>query len=444
MDELPFMVDPAAVTEITGESLEFLHNEGHLFFVDHSYQAKYPVLPGRYTASCSAYFYISPSSGDFLPLAIKTNAGANLTYTPLDEEKDWLLAKAMFNVNDLFHGQIFHLANSHAVAEIVHQVALRTFSDRHPVLGVLHRCKSSITANARRTKFTLPVMHEAFAIRPVGEKVLFNPGGFFDQNFAISSLGVRMFATEFYPTVAGPFRSNYFHADLRKRGLLDCTYGPALKDFPFFEDASLILTSIRHFMTTFVQSHYTSEKLLSQDAELQSWVREANNAGLVIDFPPAPLVDESTLVDILTHIAFLTGVSHHVLNSGSPVATSALLPLHPAALYAPPPKSKGVRDLLPFLPQGIKAVEHVALFARFNRPQVHARKESLADMFSSNDLLKRNPAAVREAAAIFYAEMIAFSRQVCMRHFDSRGLSQGMPILWKTLDPAQIPFFLNI
>lgn len=143
LDKLPFLVDPVTVRNLSGTDLRTLHEGGYLFLVDHSYQARYPVTPGRYTAACSAYFYISPFSGDFLPLAIKTNVGADLVYTPLDEQNDWLLAKAMFNVNDLFHGQIFHLANSHAVAEIVYEAALRTLSSNHPILGILHRCKSA-------------------------------------------------------------------------------------------------------------------------------------------------------------------------------------------------------------------------------------------------------------------------------------------------------------
>lgn len=140
-DELPFTVDNFIVTALTGWSLETLHRNGQLFMVDHSYQARYPTGTGRYTAACSAYFYIHPKSGQFLPLAVKTNVGADLVYTPLDAENDWLLAKVMFNQNDLFHSQIFHLANSHAVTEIVHLAALRTLSDKHPVLVLLKRCK---------------------------------------------------------------------------------------------------------------------------------------------------------------------------------------------------------------------------------------------------------------------------------------------------------------
>lgn len=46
------------------------------------------------------------------------------------------------------------------------------------------------------------VMYQAYAVRPVDAQVRFNPGGFFGQGAAVDHNAV-------YPTLAGPFRSNY-------------------------------------------------------------------------------------------------------------------------------------------------------------------------------------------------------------------------------------------
>ena len=139
-EELSFNIEDTIVARLApGWDLEMLHASGRLFLADHSYQAKYPKVEGKYSSACSAYFYIHPATQEFLPLAIKTNVGSNLTYTPLDEADDWLLAKMMFNMNDLFHGQIFHLANSHAVMEALYQAALRTLSAVHPIRAFLDR-----------------------------------------------------------------------------------------------------------------------------------------------------------------------------------------------------------------------------------------------------------------------------------------------------------------
>ncbi|MCJ1431238.1 hypothetical protein MMC27_000589 [Xylographa pallens] len=427
--ELPFEINDTIVARLApGWNLETLHASGRLFLADHSYQAKYPRVEGKYSSACSAYFYIHPATRDFLPLAIKTNVGSDLTYTPLDEADDWLLAKMMFNMNDLFHGQIFHLANSHAVMEAVYQAALRTLSTVHPIRAFLDR-----------------IMYQAFAIRPVGEDVLFNPGGFFDQSFALSNEAVRRFATEHYPLSAGPFQSNYFHQDLVARGLVNCTYGPALASVPFYDDGNIIVSSLRRFTDAYLRAYYPRENLIFLDTELQDWISEAANGAKVLDFPASPLVSWDVLVSILTHAAFLTGVSHHALNSGTPASTSGVLPFHPAALYAPLPTTKGsITSLMPFLPNMTDALSQIALLIRFNRPQLEDSGGNLVHMFSSSKFLAGGCSAVAHAARLFQAEMLEISRQIQSKAFDHNGLAQGMPFIWRSLDPSKIPFFLSV
>ncbi|KAI1347667.1 Lipoxygenase [Xylaria sp. FL0043] len=426
-DILPFELDDDVVTALTGSQLAALHADGLLFFADHSYQKDYPTTKGRYVAGCQAYFYLNLRLKQLLPLAIKTNVGSDLIYTPLDDENDWLLAKAMFNQNDLFHGQIFHLANSHAVAEIVHQAALRSMSGKHPVLAFLDR-----------------LMHEAYAIRPVGEAVLFNDGGFFDDVFAVNNQAVRRFATDFYPAGAGAFTPNYFETELRRRGLIDSPHGPDLPHFPFYEDGNQIIAAIRRFVQAFVDAWYESDGEVAHDWEIQAWVTEANGPARVIEFPPPPLARVETLVDILTHMAWLCGVSHHVLNAGAPVATSGVLPLHPAALFAPPPAQKGIESLMPYLPDEEASVKQIALLARFNRPRVVDTRETLLHMFDDMALLLREQEGLVAANKRFMTEMLGVSEVINARKFDDAGLCQGMPFVWKAMSPTQIPFFLSV
>ena len=86
----------------------------------------------------SALFYIN-DDGDLLPLGIRTNVGKNFTYTKLDKPNDWLLAKTMYNVADQFHLQMYHLTATHNVGEALHEAAMRTMSDSHPIMAVLDR-----------------------------------------------------------------------------------------------------------------------------------------------------------------------------------------------------------------------------------------------------------------------------------------------------------------
>jgi arachidonate 15-lipoxygenase (second type)/8-lipoxygenase (S-type) len=153
LDSLPFDVDDITAVKITGATALSLLASGSLFYVDHRFQAELEST-GRYAAACDALFYISPETGDFLPLAIRTNVGSNLIYTPADTANDWLLAKIMFNLNDLWHSQFYHFAATHVVAEIAYEAAYRTLSDNHPVMALLERREFPICGDDKGTDYS--------------------------------------------------------------------------------------------------------------------------------------------------------------------------------------------------------------------------------------------------------------------------------------------------
>lgn len=287
-------------------------------------------------------------------------------------------------------------------------------------------------------------MYQAFAIRPVGSQVLFSPGGYFDQGSAVDHNAVLSFVGQFYPSLAGRFQQNYFNTSLKTRGLVDSPDGPALKHFPFAEDAGPIVNSIRKFVTTYVNSYYTNLTLLTGDQEVQAWINEANTAAQVLDFPSAPLHNTSTLIDILTQVAYLTGVNHHVLNSNAPSELSGTLPFHPSAFYQPIPTAKGVKNLVSFLPNLNQSMNQVTLTLRFNRPTLPQEHGVLVDMFSASSFLAGQPQGVQKAKDVFRVEMEILGAKVESKGFNEKGLSQGMPFVWKVLDPRRIPFFLCV
>ena len=287
-------------------------------------------------------------------------------------------------------------------------------------------------------------MYRAYAIRPQGAKTLFNPGGPVDQNLALNHEAAEQFVGDFYPKIGGLFQLNYLQRYLIDRGLINCAYGPSLAHFPFAEDAGAILASLRRFATSFVEAYYTSEDLITQDAELQDWLVEASGPAQVLDFPAPPMTKKQTLIDILTHMAYLTGVEHHALNSGTLSASSAILPFHPLAFYQPIPKAKGVVSVLPFLADVNASIAQVALAVSFNRPNLMGSVGDLEGMFSTAGFLGPASAAVARASTRFRKEMMGISQEISARRFDQNGLAQGMPFIWRSLDPGRIPFFLNI
>ncbi|KAJ7157292.1 lipoxygenase [Mycena filopes] len=431
-EALPFALPEDTVKNITtAASLAALQASGSLFFVDHTNQLRYhktTVDPPRYGAACSAYFYIHPQSKDFLPLAIKTNDGADLIYTPLDTETDWLLAKMMFNVNDFFHSQMSHLVVTHDVSEAVHQAALHTMADDHPVFMLLER-----------------MMLQGYSSRVVGEELCFNPGGHWDQLMFVDNVGCRTYVSEVWSTT-GAFQASYLKTDFAKRGLIDANGKSPFKHFPFFEDASRIHDAYAGFFKSFVDSYYATDADVAADFEVQNWFVEATANANVQDFPlrggaGQSAVDKQTLVDVLTHFGFIVSVVHHALNGGDPIGSKATLPFHASALFAPVPTAKGVTDLMPFLPPAANAVHYIGFIGSFNRPFYQTSNRTLKDVFASDDQLARLNAPTAAAADVFLQSMEKLSTEVRARTFDAQGLSQGMPFVYRTIDPGYIPFF---
>jgi hypothetical protein len=285
-------------------------------------------------------------------------------------------------------------------------------------------------------------MYQAYAIRSFGAANVFEPGGQFDAIFYINSTGSKDFVTEFYPT-AGAFQANYLDVDLKARGLLMPSVGTEFKSFPFYTDTSILRDTIQKFITAFVESYYPNDETLAQDTEVRAWVAEANGPAEVIDFPSSIAI-RATLVEVLTHIAYLTGVAHHVLNTGDIVAAIGVLPLSPTSLYQPIPTEKGVTNIVPFLPPPLQAVAQVTLFAGFNRPSLNSTQRTLEFAYSDPTFLGVLKTDIATAAATYLSSMQNISRSISSRTFDSEGLSEGMPFIWKCLDPNIIPFYFAI
>ena len=84
--------------------------------------------------------------------------------------------------------------------------------------------------------------------------------------------------------------------------------------------------------------------------------------------------------------------------------------------------------------------------ATFNRPYYAATARTLADSWStdSEPQLKRLNARTLAASQNFMSHMRDFSGEIQARKFDAQGLSEGMPFVYRTLDPAYIPFFCSV
>ncbi|KAJ7578576.1 lipoxygenase [Mycena floridula] len=350
-EALSFVVDNSTAMNLTTMTQTALQATGRLFYVDYRSLADQPLVEGRYAAACDAYFFIHPISGDFLPLAIRPNNGSPLVYTPLDGAEDWQLAKLLFNQNDVWWGQWYHLVATHEVIDLVYEAAW-------------------------------PIKHLLSESSPSPRLV--NVGGAVDALFSWGGSTAASFSDSLYYGGAGKWQSNYLARHVGGRGLVNSKFGPPLKSFPFYSDASVITDAIRAFMTTFVNSYYTSPATLSEDQELQNFIAEAIPAQ-IFDFPTS-LTKTSDLVDILTHFAYLVSVLHGVMNTNEIGRASMALPFHPVGLYAPLPQVKGVTDLMPFMPNLTQSIGQIVLTGTFGRPFFVGGNRTLSEMFGRCDL----------------------------------------------------------
>ncbi|KAI1152460.1 lipoxygenase [Nemania diffusa] len=425
-DKLLYPVDAAA--SITGLSLSQLQAQGRLFLEDFS-EMKELDPTDKFGAGCQAYFYIDPKSGDFLPLSIrplvKGREGSALVYTPKDQPTDWLLAKLIMNQNDGWHTTWAHITQSHSAAEAPYLAAIRTLSDDHPVMVILNRVE--------KTPWNIRPLLEAGVEGGAGPDA--GP-----QYYAWTSLAGRQWANQVYSSgETANYQSNYYRTFLQNQGLINSKFGPALKSFPFYEDASVVTEAIRTFMTSFINSYYASDKAVAQDTELQAW-RSETDVAKVYDFPKS-ITTRQTLIDILTHQAYLGAVVHGVMSTNGAIGDTTSLPFAPAGFRQPIPAKKGVTDIMSFMPTAEGAVWQVATYAAANRAMWRDTNETTSYMFADDAMLARMNAPTRAAAATFKSSMDAFSKVVRARKFDKNGLERGMPFLWNVLDPNWAPYW---
>ncbi|KAI8628040.1 lipoxygenase [Xylariaceae sp. FL1651] len=424
-DALLFPVDNAAA--ITGLSLQDLQAQGRLFSIDYSDMRNLPATD-KFGAGCQGYFYIDSKSGDFLPLAIKPmvkgRESSALVYTPKDKPTDWLLAKLLMNQNDGWHATWAHITQSHSAAEAPYLAAIRTLSDNHPIMAILNRVEKT-----------------PWGIRPLLEAgVESGASSTGPQYYAWTSLAGRQWANQVYSSgETANFQSNYYRTNLERRGLINSSFGPKLKSFPFYEDASVVTEAIRDFMTAFINSYYPNDKAVAQDGELQAWLQETKVAQ-VYDFPTS-IQTRQTIVDILTHQAYLGAVVHGVMSTNGAIGDTTSLPFAPSGFRQPIPTKKGVEDIMAFMPTPEGAVWQVSTYAAANRAAWKDTNETISYMFDDSAMLERMNDATRAAAAKFKASMFNFSDEVRARTFDANGLNRGMPFMWNVLDPNWAPYW---
>lgn len=106
-----FPIDDEIVVSITQHSLEWLLRNKLLFEIDFSREGAFsPHNTRKYVPRVHALFFIN-DSGVFSTLAIHI-LDSGLTYTPLDDPDDWMLAKLAFSATEVNYQDWRHFVDT--------------------------------------------------------------------------------------------------------------------------------------------------------------------------------------------------------------------------------------------------------------------------------------------------------------------------------------------
>lgn len=267
-------------------------------------------------------------------VAIQCNPGPgddNPVFTPPRDHNDprywnWEIAKTVVQNAECNDSEFYrHLGLGHLLTEAFILATYRQIPRAHPLYPLL-------TPNYVGTLYT-----NNTAVTSINEQGSYlNITAMIFAGTVDSTLGIAGNA------VAGVnFTENMLPNNLAHRGVDDPLVFP---NYPYRDDAKLIWYSINRFVDQYVHLYYHSDRDVTGDYELQSWVEELGSKrggriqGVGDGGVGGRIWTRSYLIDCLTEVIY-TASAHHALTN-FPLADYELYePGWPGALYQPAPTS---------------------------------------------------------------------------------------------------------
>jgi hypothetical protein len=346
--ELPFKHKDMKNLLDKGMQLKEAVLKGRIFVLDWSHlktMTQSGLAAGTFSGSPTAWFYLN-EAGDLIPIAIKPQANNDFVVFP-DDGYDWLLAKIIVNQADLYENQANHFLSPHLFLEPLMTGALRNFAPNHPVQIYLNKFLDAIFGNSL-----------------AGWRVVFNEGGPWDGISSIqSNVTVEYFKAQ-YPSYS-------FFEDAPARQIAQRKLEGLMPKYTYLSDALELYTSmIKHIKSLLKQYYPNGNDDIVGDSELQGWANEVSGLGMVRGFPKT-ITNIDQLAEILGHVAYLTGIKHHAINTYILWDSMGALPGHTAKLYRAIPTERGVvnaANIVEWLPQVPAALSHMQTVRAFARP----------------------------------------------------------------------------
>jgi len=219
-------------------------------------------------------------------------------------------------------------------------------------------------------KLLRPHFHNTLAINVLLRRELIDPHGPTFHTLALAGAGQFKLLEKAFEKWS--FREWVVPDNLARRGVANIK---KLPNYFWRDDALLVWDAIEHFVKKILGHHYSSDRAVQADAELQGFAAELSDKGLKGHDFPNRIETVAQLVETASAILFQASAGHSAIHY-SHFDHYVSIPNQPRALYEPPPKKKGVLtmdNVLTLLPCGDEAIASVGMayeLSRYSKNQI--------------------------------------------------------------------------
>ncbi|XP_075054545.1 polyunsaturated fatty acid lipoxygenase ALOX15B-like [Mixophyes fleayi] len=304
---------------------------GNIFLVD------YKILqgiPSNNSINQKQQYIVAPMcllwknlQDTLVPIAIQldqTPGEQTPIFLPSDSEWDWTLAKIWVrNSEFLVHQAIYHLLQTHFIAEVFNIATTRQLPMCHPVIYLLF------------IQMLVPHLRFTLQINTISRSELLGPKGIFNQIFATGSEGIIALMKKAMEEMT--YNNLCLPDDIKTRGM------ETIPNYLYRDDGMKIWTAVESFVSSIVHYYYDNDEMVCTDRELQAWVAEIFKEGFLEHKSsgiPSSLETIASLIKYLTMVIFTCSAQHAAVNSGQ-FDFYYWMPNGPTSMKRPPPTTKG-------------------------------------------------------------------------------------------------------
>ncbi|KAK1159915.1 hypothetical protein AOXY_G21367 [Acipenser oxyrinchus oxyrinchus] len=320
----PVSADMVQASLQAGTTLSKEMKAGNIYLMDYAILDGLPanVIQGKkqHLTAPLCLLYEHPDKG-LIPLAIQlgqTPGPKSPVYLPSDPPLAWLLSKIWVRNSEFQIFQILtHLLCTHLMMEVFCVATLRQLPAVHPVYKLL-----------------TPHLRYTLEINTRGRSQLISEDSIFKRVSSTGGPAILLLSQKGYQTLS--YESLQPPLDFQRRGVMK------LRDYFYREDSLMLWDAIQSYVSGLVSLYYSSDSDVTQDLELQLWIRDITEEGFG-DIPLFGLSSElrsrKELVTLLSVVIFTCSVQHAATNNGQ-FDWCAWVPNTPCTMRLPPPTCK--------------------------------------------------------------------------------------------------------